>query len=297
MKAGKPDESQRWFYTIEIDRGVFTEGQGHQNIAITRDLLRSVDFKGRDCIDIGTQEALVPILLKRGGAKRVVGYDRRNLSERIACVQTVHGAAFDYVGGVQLRDLPAVLDGRGGRYFDLVVFSAVLTQLADPLGGLALVRSFCKIGGLFLIETETIFADEYHLVFNAKGSLDPYSHFFTPTTAWLDYALRLLGLRPVDVRYLGKAKRLAKLRVAVLCSSEPAACPLDPADQWAFLPSHERNFKESQLDWAELKKQISAIEQGEVRHPPTAGINASIRRSRPHPLEQDDLRLLLTSSM
>jgi hypothetical protein len=61
-------DERTWYYSVEVEEGVFTRGHDHPNVAITRDLLRTVVLRGFDFLDIGTQEAVIPILLKKGGA-------------------------------------------------------------------------------------------------------------------------------------------------------------------------------------------------------------------------------------
>src|SRR5436190_17868925 len=100
--ADEAISSGKWYYCIGVKDGIFTKGLEYNNLAATRKLLRSVEFQGQDCLDIGTQEAIVPILLKKGGAKRVVAYDRNDLSPKIGLLQRIYGTAFDYVAGLQL---------------------------------------------------------------------------------------------------------------------------------------------------------------------------------------------------
>ena len=117
--------SGQWYYTVEIERSVFTKGYNHQNIALTRKLLRNVLVKDKACIDIGTQEAVIPVLLRKAGAGAVVAYDRFDLSERIGLLRDVYHVDFEYVAGMQLQELPGILDAKPtGRFFDLVVFPA-----------------------------------------------------------------------------------------------------------------------------------------------------------------------------
>ncbi len=241
--------SNKWYYTIEIEKGVYTEGHSHNNIALTRKLLRNVNIQNNTCIDIGTQEAVIPILLKKSGAGTVVGYDRYALSEKINKVRNAYQVDFDYVSGIQLIDLPEKLDEAGyERYFDLVVFSGVLYHMINPLGLMALVRSLSKIDGLFLIETAAINDSKEMLLFNSRGELygRQGSTYFVPTTSWLDYTLRMVGLMPIKAIYLGNINN--PIRLALLCRSQSAPCPLEKDDEWVFKKFHEYIFRsESKL--------------------------------------------------
>jgi len=254
--------SENWYYTIEIDKGKYTNSMEHRNSAITRKLLRNVVVDNKCCLDIGTQEAVIPILLKKMGAKHVVAYDRYDFSEKINLLKDIYKVDLDYVGDVQLHDLPDALDSReGGRFFDLVVFSGVLYHMINPLGLLALVRGFCKVGGLFLIETVAVQHDNELLYFNAGGKkYGKFSNYFVPTSAWLDYVLRMLGLQPLEAIYLGNIENDPSVRLAILCRSKAAPCPLDDNDTWAHLRCHAEIFKdEAQFNWHNLSQHRTDI--------------------------------------
>ncbi|MEX2144417.1 MAG: methyltransferase domain-containing protein [Anaerolineales bacterium] len=126
----------KWYYNIEIEPGVFTPGSDRPSLALIRKLLRNVDVRDKDCMDIGTMEGVIPILLKRGGAKSVVAYDRFIESPRwMPDIKRVHDVDFEFVGGLRLEDLGARLDEKmGNHFFDLVVFSGVLYHLINPHG-------------------------------------------------------------------------------------------------------------------------------------------------------------------
>lgn len=225
--------SQGWYYEIELENGKFTDGTPRKNMALTRKLLRNVDVNGKDCIDIGTTEAVLPVLLKRAGARSVVAYDRIDSTEKIKTVKDAYQVDFDYIPGISLPDLQTTLVSRGeGGFFDLVVFSGVLYHLVNPLGLLALVRSFCRMGGLFLLETRTMHDPEAKLIFNKGGKFG--NEYFSATTAWLDYALRMVGLEPLHAVYTGALRPDRICRMAVLCRSHPAPIPLDQDD--TFMP-------------------------------------------------------------
>lgn len=248
--------SSSWYYKIEIEKGVFTNGLEHQNVALTRKLLRNIQVQNKACIDIGTQEAVVPILLKKSGANMVVGYDRYDLSPKIKMLSKIYQVDFEYIGGIQLQELPNRLDQTtAGRFFDLVVFSGILYHMINPLGLMALVRGLCKVGGLFLIETVAQQHPKELLIFNARGeTYGPHSNYFVPTTAWLDYTLRMLGLLPLEAVYLGGINTENPIRLAILCRSQNSPCPLEQNDKWMLQSFHDNIFKaEAQFDSKKLE--------------------------------------------
>jgi SAM-dependent methyltransferase len=247
-------------------------------------------------------EALVPVLLKRGGAARVVAHDVRDLSARVGLVKRAYGVDFEYISGCPLSELPTALDLRGGRYFDLVVCSGVLYHLVDPLGGLAAARGLCKVGGLFLVETAAVHHPDMKLVFNAEGSLyGAVDNYFLPSTAWLDYALRMLALRPLEISYIGSNAESSVDRVAVMCRSEAAPCPLRDEDEWPFYARHAGVISgASGMQWDTLRKTTSRIEF--APEDPAAGchdrsIYDTIERLQPHQFSRAELRLTLDATM
>ena len=140
------------------------------------------------------------ILLERRGAAEVVGYDRLLRRPRLALVQRALGAGFELVGGFKLQDLPEALGDRPA--FDVVVFSGVMYHMFDPFGGLATVRGLVRDGGICVVETTIVFDDSEAMHFNTAGRFTPFALWFV-TPRLLDYLLRFLRLKPIDVVHLG----------------------------------------------------------------------------------------------
>ena len=114
---------------------------------MVRRLLELTDLRDARCLDIGTQEALIPVSLLRLGAKSVVAYDRLDLSERIRLVQQAYGVEFEYIPGLQMDELQTALWKDRKSPLDVVVFSGVLYHMIDPLVGLCIARSLVREGG------------------------------------------------------------------------------------------------------------------------------------------------------
>src|SRR5919198_2451477 len=167
---------RRWYYSLELAPGLFTNGLNPIPVAQTRELLRHVDVeaggedgKGARCLDLGLQEGLVDILLERRGAAEVLGYDRALRQSRLALVQRALDTKFDLVGGMKLQDLPAALSEEGRAPFDVVVFSGVLYHMFDPIGGIATARGLVRDGGICLVETAAVFEDSDAMHFKRGG--------------------------------------------------------------------------------------------------------------------------------
>ncbi|MBI1244301.1 MAG: methyltransferase domain-containing protein [Alphaproteobacteria bacterium] len=218
---------QYWYYAMELAPGVVTPGQRFPNVALTRDLLSRVELDGTRCLDIGTMEGLVPVLLKRRGATDVVSIDGLDFSDKVACVKAAYGADFAYLPNIMSGSILRALDDRyagevtrfryaGGRKpqrgFDVVVCSGVLYHVFSPFHVLATARSTLRPGGLMIIETAALPLDAYMMQYNFAGTgyvLGPSDTWF-PTVPLLDHFLRFLKLMPLDACWLRAGDHLVR---------------------------------------------------------------------------------------
>jgi SAM-dependent methyltransferase len=239
---------QEWYYRIELLEGVFTSGKKFPNVILTRKILGNIEVKDQSCIDIGSMEGLIPTLLKRRGANRVVAYDRRtDLTDRVNLVKVAYEVDFHYFRGMSLNNLPLILKTKKFLPFDIVIFSGVLYHMFDPFAGLATVRGMVRNGGILLLETAAVIDNTMAMYFNAGGRFYPRTNYFMISLDALDYMLRLLRLKPLDAIYFKQGKKLPggfqKCRVCIpsLAIAEPLG---GKGDQWI-----KNNF---QLDFNEF---------------------------------------------
>lgn len=186
-----------WYYSIELAPGVWTRGRDPVNVPLIRNLLAGADLEGVGrAIDIGTQEALMPVLLKRRGVEAVVAYDRHLEQERLEFIQEALDVSFDLVGGLSMGALQPKLAKAGHSAFDVVVFSGVLYHMVDPLAGLCWARGLVRDGGLVLIETHVLFSDTAAVHLD-MGRYYPWGLNAISVHA-LERMLGALGLQPLD---------------------------------------------------------------------------------------------------
>jgi hypothetical protein len=265
----------RWYHSIELLPGLFTQGQDHVNISATRKLLKGCAVEGMNCLDIGTQNGLTAILLKRRGASRVTGQDIQNFSPQMNLVMKTLGIdgrvyefdglpepdsfpppkAFNYIMGRNTFDnLRPISKTLGIFPYDVVVFSGVLYHMLDPFTGLLTVRGLVRDGGLLLIETVAVVDDSLCAYFNAGGRLGGRGNFFLVSVELLDYMLRVLKLAPLDCAFVQRQKATPPQgRIAVLCRAVGEQ-PVPEDDTWApYLAQPKNLFTPSFLDWEELK--------------------------------------------
>jgi tRNA (mo5U34)-methyltransferase len=228
---------REWYYKIELEPGVVTEGKDYPGQIPIRRLLRGIDVAGRRCLDVGAMEGTMSILMERRGAARVVAYDRMPNDEKIKTVRDKLGARFEYVAGMELPDMPRAVS-QDGSPFDVVLCGGLLYHAFDPLTALCRVRGMVRPGGLLLLETAAVLEKGYGMYFNAQGEIyDHHGHYWFPSVGCLDYLVRYLRLRPLDCCYVyegyrnGAKRRHRTVRVAIVLRAETAILAASD-DEW-----------------------------------------------------------------
>lgn len=188
-----------WYYTIELAPGKFTPGHRHVNLGLTRRLLSKTAVEGYRCLDLGTQEGAVPVLLSRRNAAQIVAVDVQVLDPEVRLVQRFTGAEYNYHSGLTHQQTVPFLHARYGGNFDLVVFSGVMYHCFSPLHALGTARSLVRTGGILIVETNAAVDAESAMFFNVRGrfSFDSSTYFLT-SVPLLEYLLRYFRLQPLD---------------------------------------------------------------------------------------------------
>lgn len=242
-----------WYYSIEMREGHFTPGKQYPNLALTRELLSRVDVAGASCLDIGTMEGVIPVLLSRRGAREVVAIDAFDLSAKIALVKSVYGVEFDYYGNVGFENALDFLTKRAelrafgteavGFGFDVVVLSGVLYHVFSPLHVLGFARSCLREGGLLVLETAASAEPEYLMRYNFTG----VDYIYDWTDTWylsiplLDHFCRMCALQPLDCLHLAPdlPAHPSIVRTAVACRAVAGSMAL-PSEK--LMEPSVRNF-------------------------------------------------------
>jgi tRNA (mo5U34)-methyltransferase len=225
--------NEDWYYSMELVPGLYTPGALHRNLGLTRSLLARCDVAGRSCLDIGTMESAVPVLLSRRGAAQIVAVDLFSCEDRIEAVKHYTGAEFEYYPGLTHEHTATFLEERGRGNFDIVVLSGVLYHCYSPMDVLAMARSLLRTGGLLIVETLAALDEEPAMFFNSRGRFSPDpTTFFLPSVGLLEYVLRYFQLAPEDAAYglRHQAAGRAAGRVAVACRATNEVASTD--DPW-----------------------------------------------------------------
>lgn len=243
--------SQPWYYSMELLPGVITQGQYEAGFPmLPRRILRNCEVGEMECLDMGSMEGLVPALLAKRGAKRVLATDAvDHCARKLAAVKHYHDVEFDY----RSVGLMYALDKKIGGSFDLINCSGLLYHVVSPFMVLAGIRPLVKRNGIVIVSTNVVHANEYLMEFNNAGRLqDELNTFWYPSIPLIDYLLRYLRLAPIDCLYLPHEnvrsriryrtdKQTGYLSIACRAVDEPLAAGTDPwmtrsaRESWEYL--------------------------------------------------------------
>lgn len=290
--------AEQWYYAVELAPGLLSGGRPRNNLAVTRDFCERIHVRGRSCLDIGTQEFVCPILLKRRGAGRVDAYDRLSLVLRYEALQQIYGVEFNYWHGLPLDRLRSRIQQSGHNpVYDFVNFSGVLYHMIDPLAGMAIARSFARQGGLLVLETSARKSNDYTMEFNAAAGHYPGSNYFQVSVATIDYWLRMLRLQALDCAWWG-GRELGRLLVVCRAVGEPIP---DPGDEWMEQGFISNDFEPVGLNYRELASDAEDVpyapraDLAAVLRPGGKAIDlfATLQRDTPYPVDAERSRLRL----
>jgi len=193
-----------------------------------------IDFNRMRVLDIGAMEGYLTVVATKAGAT-VTAYDRpMDWEYRVDLVKEARRLDFAYVNGVPFNRYVWNHHKTMRPLFECIIFSGVLYHTIEPLLFLWFVRSPLRPGGIMVLETQSVFDDEPYLVANAHGRYTPGNYYYFPSTGWLDYYIRALGFRPIDIEYVYLREALGRkmLRTGVTCILGSEDATREPDDTW-----------------------------------------------------------------
>lgn len=193
-----------WYYDMELLPDVITRGQFPETMPLLpRMLLRNCNLKGADCLDIGSMEGLVPVLMCRQGAQRVLATDFNfHAYGKMSAVMKYYGVDFSFKRIDLLYDLAKKIASPKWPGFDLINLSGVLYHVFSPFHVLAGLRPLLKKDGLMIVSTNVINRDDFSMEFNDHGKLQTeLNTFWYLSIKMFDYMLRYFQLVPIDCLY------------------------------------------------------------------------------------------------
>jgi tRNA (mo5U34)-methyltransferase len=139
-----------WYHEIEVADQIVTPGLAEfQGLwKYISEKLRSLDFTGKEVLDISCRDGLFSFQAERSGAKRVVGIDN-DLSRGAVEFLIPHFKSQVTMAEMNLYDLKEETFGQ----FDIVMMFGLLYHLRYPFNGLRSAAKVVKPGGLLAIES------------------------------------------------------------------------------------------------------------------------------------------------
>lgn len=193
-----------WFYDVELFPGVVRKGIFPKDLPLpARMLLRNCNLQGSDCLDIGSMEGLIPILMRKGGARSVLATDfSYHCYEKMLMLMKVHNVDFDFKKIGLLYELSKKIPDQKYQGFDLINVSGVLYHVFSPMHVIAGLRPLLKKNGLMIVSTNVINRDDVSMEFNDKGKLQKEPNtFWYMSIGMMDYMLKYFQLKPIDYVY------------------------------------------------------------------------------------------------
>jgi 2-polyprenyl-3-methyl-5-hydroxy-6-metoxy-1,4-benzoquinol methylase len=191
-----------WYYNVELAPGLITTGTHLPRVPMMpRMLLRNASLEGMDCLDIGSMEGLIPTLMKRQGANRVLATDALpHCEKKMNAIKTIYDVDFDFRQIGLLYDLSAKLKDQVG--FDFVNLSGVLYHVFSPMHVLAGVRPLLKRNGLMIVSTNVMRREGHTLEYNHRGQLQTETNtFWYHSVPMLEALIRFFKMVPIDCYY------------------------------------------------------------------------------------------------
>src|SRR6266540_4578692 len=241
-----------WYYSVELMPGLITKGQYPDSFPmLPRILLRNCDLRGTTCLDVGSMEGLMPVLMCRQGAKAVLATDAvDHCREKMAALRYYYKANFKFQQIGLMYDLANKLRKSGRLSFDVINLSGVLYHVFSPLMVLAGVRALLKRNGLMIVSTNVVIDNTLTMHFNNAGRLqEEVNTFWYTSVEALDYLLRYLKLAPIDCLYISHRDIKSSVRYVTDVESGYLSVVCRARDD--LIPTREDNWmrKSSQHSW------------------------------------------------
>ena len=252
-----------WYYGVELLEGVGMQGMFPLELPmLPRLMMRNCDLTGAECLDLGTMEGLMPVLMRRGGASRVVATDASvHCLEKIDAVKHYHGVDFDFRVVGLMYDLQQKFPGEA---FDLINCSGLLYHVVSPMHVLLGVRPLLKRNGLMIISTNVVLSERCLMEFNGGGRLQEETNtFWYLSVKYLDYMLRFLKLQPLDFAFYPHRLIRSDVRyvadvpsgyMSVVCRASDAVLPAG-AETWMGRAVTESWEMTGLTDWERASRQ------------------------------------------
>lgn len=268
--------NQWWYYSIELMPGIITRGAYLPEFPmLSRIMLRKCELREKSCLDLGSMEGLIPLLMARGGASSVLATDAvGHCVEKMAAVKHYYGNNFDYRNVGLMYDLYKKL---AGHNFDLINCSGLLYHTFSPMSVLSDVRPLLKRNGLMIVSSHVVLESGFSMEFNNSGRIQSESNtFWYFSVPFLDYILRYFKLAPINCLFSPNETAKSNIRltfdkpsgqISVLCRGMDSVLPTkddvwmteSAKNSWEYMGIRGLRSRSSKWDLAQ-RQPISSIE-------------------------------------
>lgn len=152
-------EKYNFYHTIQLTEDLSTPGQVFPNEAVSLRALRTIEVAGKRVLDIGCRDGKFSFEAERMGASEIVGIDN-DLSRGAVDLLIPYFKSQITMLEMNLFDLPEAQLGT----FDVVLFFGVLYHLRYPFYALKIIHDSMHDGGVLLLETAIIHADNHNAI-------------------------------------------------------------------------------------------------------------------------------------
>ena len=145
------------------------------------------------------------------------------------------------------------------------------------------------------------------LYFNEKGRFYSFTNYYQVSTGWIDYMLRYLGFRIIDVEYVEHVqkkfdeKHVARIALTCILEKQPI---LEADDEWGKLQLAYRELAEyAGLDELGFESQASRVSKKSIGNEfirnglESVNLTTYIKASKPLPRIQEDCVLRLNDRL
>src|SRR6476659_2809176 len=117
-----------WYYSVELMPGLITKGQYPDTFPmLPRILLRNCDLRGTTCLDLGSMEGIMPVVMCRQGANEVLATDAIDqCAKKMAALRYYYNANFEFEQVGLMYDLSKKLRKSRTDSFDIINLSGLL---------------------------------------------------------------------------------------------------------------------------------------------------------------------------
>ena len=196
--------TQWWYYSIELRKGCVTRGIYPADIPfLPRILMARAELDGMACLDLGSMEGIIPVLMCRGDARRVVATDAiYHCYRKLLAVQHYYKVRFRFRQVGNMYQLGEKVGTTASHGFDLINVSGLLYHVYSPFHVLAGVRPLLKPNGLMIISTNVTESAGHTMAFNTFGCYQNEANtFWYLSVPMMEYMLRYFCLEPIDSLY------------------------------------------------------------------------------------------------